>query len=102
SDAYFVKFETSKGDFTVRVVPAWAPEGAKRFRELVESGYFDNCRIFRVMPGFMAQFGINGAPELNRKWRSRNIKDDPVVKSNQRGFVTFAKTGAPNSRSTQV
>lgn len=101
SDAYQVKFETSKGDFVVRVVPGWSPEGAKRFRELVDEKFFDECRFFRVVPNFVVQFGISGNPEVARKWRDDTIRDERVVKSNQRAFVTFAK-GGPNSRTTQI
>jgi peptidyl-prolyl cis-trans isomerase A (cyclophilin A) len=95
-------FETSAGVFVVEVTRAWAPKGADRFYNLVKYGYFDGNRFFRVVRNFMVQFGINGDPKLNAVWSDANITDDPVVQSNQRGFVTFAKTQAPNSRSTQV
>ncbi len=98
---YRVKLETSKGDVVIEVTPSWAPEGAARFRELVEAGFYDECRFFRVLPGFMAQIGMSGDPEVTAKWFDATIDDDPVRKSNQRGFVTFAKSGAPNSRTTQ-
>lgn len=95
-------FETSGGVFVVEVTRAWAPKGADRFYNLVKYGYFDGNRFFRVLPNFMVQFGINGDPKLNAVWSESNIADDPVVQSNKRGFVTFAKRVAPNSRSTQV
>ena len=95
-------FETSAGVFVVEVTRAWAPKGADRFYNLVKYGYFDGNRFFRVVKNFMVQFGINGDPKLNEVWREANLVDDPVTQSNKRGFVTFAKTGAPNSRSTQV
>lgn len=101
-NAFRVQFQTSKGDFVIAVHPDWAPRGAERFRKLVESEFYDGCRFFRVLPDFMAQFGINGDPEIHSRWKDRNIPDDPVKKSNTRGMVTFAKTNAPNSRSTQV
>ena len=85
----------------IDVHPAWAPIGAAHFRELVEDGFYDGCRFFRVIPDFMVQFGINGDPEVNSRW-SREIIDDPVVTSNVRGMVTFAKTARPDSRSTQL
>ncbi len=100
-DPYRVKFETTKGDFVIKVRPEWAPEGAKRFRELVESGFYDGVKFFRVVEGFMAQFGISGDPEVSAKWRDSNIPDDPVKTSNQRGTISFATSG-PNSRTTQV
>jgi peptidyl-prolyl cis-trans isomerase A (cyclophilin A) len=100
-ESYRVRFETTKGDFTVKVRPEWAPQGAKRFRELVESGFYDGARFFRVVPGFMVQFGISGDPKVSEEWREKTIPDDPVTQSNQRGYVTFATSG-PDSRTTQV
>jgi peptidyl-prolyl cis-trans isomerase A (cyclophilin A) len=100
-ETFQVKFETTKGDFIVEVHRAWSPNGADRFHALVKNGFYDDCAFFRVLPGFMAQGGINGDPEVMAKWRDANIPDDRVVKSNERGYVTFAKSGAPNSRSTQ-
>ncbi|MEX2128039.1 MAG: peptidylprolyl isomerase [Xanthobacteraceae bacterium] len=95
------RFETSKGAFVVQVSRDWAPNGADRFYNLVKNGYFDDARFFRVMPGFMAQFGINGDPKVNAQWRNARIKDDPVRQSNKRGFVTYATSG-PDARTTQV
>ncbi len=97
------KFETSKGDFYVDVNRSWSPNGADRFYNLVKNGFFNNIRFFRVVPGFVVQFGIHGDPDLAMKWLQSNIPDDEkVVKGNMRGFMTFAKSGAPNSRSTQI
>lgn len=98
---YRVDFETSQGTFTVEVNPDWAPKGAERFRELVEAGYYDDCRFFRVVEGFMVQFGMNGDPKVNSEWKAKTIQDDPVTQSNTRGMVTFATAG-PNTRTTQV
>ena len=100
-DKFRAKFTTSKGDFTVLVERAWAPLGADRFYGLVKNGYYDDVRFFRVVSNFMAQFGIHGAPEVNKVWREATIKDDPVVKSNLRGWLTYATSG-PNSRTTQI
>lgn len=100
-EPYQVRFETSEGDFVVQVHPEWAPRGAARFRELVEAGFYDECRFFRVIDGFMAQVGINGDPAVNDQWRQRVIRDDPVKVSNERGRVTFATSG-PDSRTTQI
>jgi peptidyl-prolyl cis-trans isomerase A (cyclophilin A) len=96
-----VRFSTTAGDFVVRVLPEWAPLGAARFRTLVESGFYDGARFFRVLPGFVAQFGISGDPAVTRKWDKSEIKDDPVKQSNTRGRVTFATAG-PDTRTTQV
>jgi peptidyl-prolyl cis-trans isomerase A (cyclophilin A) len=101
-NTFKAKFTTTKGDFVVEVHRDWAPNGADRFYNLVKSGYFDNTRFFRNVDGFMVQFGISGDPAVNAKWQSSNITDDPVNQSNKRGFVTFAQTSLPNSRSTQV
>jgi cyclophilin family peptidyl-prolyl cis-trans isomerase len=101
-DRYQVKLETTKGDIVIEVTRRWSPRGADRFHELVKAGFYDGCRFFRVVPDFMVQFGITGDPEVQAKWRDANIKDDPVVEKNNRGYVTFAKSGLPNSRSTQV
>jgi peptidyl-prolyl cis-trans isomerase A (cyclophilin A) len=95
-------FDTSVGVFVIEVTRAWAPKGADRFYNLVKYGYFDGNRFFRVVRNFMVQFGINGDPKLNAVWSDADIIDDPVTQSNKRGFVTFAKTSAPNSRSTQI
>jgi peptidyl-prolyl cis-trans isomerase A (cyclophilin A) len=94
-------FETSKGDFVVEVHRYWAPKGADRFYNLVKNGFFDDCRFFRVVSGFMVQFGINGDPVIQKNWVQANIPDDPVKEKNQRGYITFANAG-PNTRSTQV
>lgn len=94
-------FETSAGTFVIEVHRDWAPKGADRFFNLVKNGFFDNCRFFRVLSGFMAQFGINGDPAVQAVWRDARIGDDPVKESNKKGFITFATAG-PNTRTTQV
>jgi peptidyl-prolyl cis-trans isomerase A (cyclophilin A) len=98
---YKVDFDTSKGAFVVEVHRDWAPNGADRFYNLVKNGFYDNARFFRVVSGFMVQFGINGDPKLSALWRTARINDDPVRQSNKRGFITFATAG-PNTRTTQV
>ncbi len=96
-----VRFETSEGDFLVDVYRNWAPLGADRFYNLVAGGYFDDTRIYRVLDGFVAQFGLNGDPWVNQAWKSEFLVDDPVVRENTRGRVTFAK-GGRHSRTTEV
>ena len=100
-DIFQAKFETSKGTFVIQVRRAWAPNGADRFYNLVRHHFYDGASFFRVLPGFMAQFGMSAYPEVSRAWEQANIKDDPVVQSNHRGFVSFAMAG-PNTRTTQV
>jgi peptidyl-prolyl cis-trans isomerase A (cyclophilin A) len=92
---------TTKGDFVIEVHRDWAPNGADRFYNLVKNGFYDNARFFRVIEGFMAQFGVNGDPKISAVWRDARIKDDPARISNKRSFVTFATAG-PNTRTTQV
>jgi peptidyl-prolyl cis-trans isomerase A (cyclophilin A) len=100
-DSFKVKFDTSVGSFTIEVTRALSPNGADRFYNLAKSGFFTDVAFFRVIEGFMCQFGIHGNPKVATAWRTANIQDDPVKASNTRGMVTFAKTGLPNSRSTQ-
>ena len=95
------KFDTSKGVFVIEVNRDWAPNGADRFYNLVKNGFYDNVRFFRVISGFMVQFGINGDPKISAPWREARIADDPVKQSNKRGNITFAMAG-PNTRTSQV
>lgn len=95
------QFNTTKGKFVVEVTRSLAPNGADRFYNLVKSGYFSDVAFFRVIPGFMCQFGISGDPKISAKWREANIPDDPVKGSNTRGTITFATAG-PNTRTTQL
>lgn len=100
-EKFRVKLETTEGPVVIEVTRAWSPNGADRFYNLVKIGFFEDIAFFRVIPGFMAQFGIHGDPKVSRAWRNANIPDDRVVESNRRGTLTYAKTNAPNSRSTQ-
>ena len=93
--------EGSTGSFVIQLHPEWAPIGAERFEKLAEASFFDGCRIFRVLPGFVAQFGINGDPATQAKWKSQNLRDDPVKVTNSRGTVVFATAG-PNTRTSQI
>lgn len=105
ADAEFLAlFKTTKGDFTIKVTRAWAPNGADRFYSLIKAGYFDNdMAIYRAIEGFMFQFGIHGDPAVNAKWAKSNIPDDPAVGiSNTPGTISFAQTQNPGSRSVQM
>ena len=102
-DTFKVKFDTTKGPIIVEVHRDWAPLGADRFYNMVRNGFFDGVRFFRVIPNFMAQFGINGNPAVNAAWDKVDLKDDPGGKqSNTRGTLSYGNTGRPNSRGTQV
>jgi peptidyl-prolyl cis-trans isomerase A (cyclophilin A) len=100
-DTYKVKFDTTRGAFTITVTRAWAPLGADRFYNLVQHHFYDNAAFFRVVPGFVVQFGISPAPAVSAAWKHTEIKDDPVTETNKRGALTFATAG-PNTRTTQV
>ena len=99
--SYKARFDTSKGVFVLQMHRDWAPNGADRFYNLVKNGFYNDVRFFRVISGFMVQFGISGDPNLSAQWRNARIADDPVKQSNKRGFITFATAG-PNTRTTQV
>ena len=98
-DTFKARFETTQGAVVIEVTRTWAPKGADRFYNLVKSGFFDGNRFFRVLPEFIVQWGMNGAPEISAAWRRASIQDDPVRQSNVRGTVSFAKRG-PNTRTT--
>lgn len=100
-DTFNVKLVTNEGDIVIKVTRDWAPQGADRFYNLADNGFYDGCRFFRVIEGFMAQFGINGDPRVSTVWREQKIEDDPNKQSNTRGRVTFAMAG-PDTRTTQL
>ena len=79
---------TSKGSFVIQVTRDWAPHGADRFYNLVNAGFYNDARFFRVIDGFMVQFGISGNPDVSAAWTNATIPDDPVRESNSRGTVT--------------
>lgn len=99
---YKVDFDTSRGPFVVEVHSDWAPYASARFYDLVKKGFYDSNRFFRVIRGFIVQFGINGDPAVNRDWATSGIPDEPSKQHNERGTIVFAKSGAPNSRTTQL
>jgi peptidyl-prolyl cis-trans isomerase A (cyclophilin A) len=100
-DSFRVAFETTRGHFIVQVNRAWAPLGADRFYALVGQQFFDGEKFFRVVPGFVAQFGLNGDPKRNQAWDS-HLLDDSVRHTNAKGTLTFAAMAVPNSRSHQL
>jgi peptidyl-prolyl cis-trans isomerase A (cyclophilin A) len=100
-DSFRVAFTTSKGTFVVQADRAWAPNGADRFYALTRAGFFDDDRFFRVLPAYIAQFGINDEKKVNERWDAKTIPDDPARQSNVRGTLVFTHTG-PNTRSHQI
>jgi peptidyl-prolyl cis-trans isomerase A (cyclophilin A) len=96
-----VVFTTSKGPFTLEIHRDWAPKGVDRFYDLVEKHFYDQNRFFRYVPNFVVQWGIQGDPQVQLKWRDNNITDDPVRQTNRRGTIAYA-TGGPNTRTTQL
>jgi len=101
-DTYDVVLDTTQGEVVIRVHRDWAPHGADRFYNLVQAGYYDGCKFFRVIDGFMAQVGMHGDPRVNAAWRAAAIPDDPITQDNTRGRVTFAAQARPNTRTTQI
>lgn len=95
-------FDTSAGTFVVTVHRDWAPHGADRFYNLVKNGFFDDARFFRVVQGFMVQFGIHGDPAVAAAWRGATLPVDPVKQSNRRGYITYAMGGGPTGPSTRT
>ena len=100
-EVFRVRFETSRGPFVVEAQRSWSPAGADRFHYLVRNGFYDENRFFRVVSGFMVQFGISGDPAVSAVWSERLIRDEQVLHGNERGTVTFATAG-PDARSTQL
>jgi peptidyl-prolyl cis-trans isomerase A (cyclophilin A) len=100
-EVYQAKFTTTRGDVIIEVTRAWAPLGADRFYNLVRHHFFDGASFFRVVSGFVVQFGLSPNPEVSGVWEKAAIKDDPVKQSNKRGYLTFATAG-PNTRTTQI
>ena len=96
------RFETSEGVIVIEAVRDWAPIGVDRFYNLVQSGYFEDVRFFRVVPNFVVQFGIHGDPSVSKNWMNALLTDEPVKEGNKRGTLTYAKSSRPNSRTTQI
>lgn len=100
--SYTVNLNTNKGVIVIQVHRDWAPNAADRLYNLVKAGFYDEARFFRVVPNFMVQFGMSADPVVTRAWRSVQMKDEPTKMGNKKGYVTFARTSAPNSRGTQL
>lgn len=100
-DSFHVAFETTRGRFVVAAHRSWSPLAVDRFHHLVRIGYYDGTRFFRVAPGFVVQWGINGDSAVTAVWRDRRLPDEPVLQSNTRGRVAYAR-GGPHTRSVQL
>jgi peptidyl-prolyl cis-trans isomerase A (cyclophilin A) len=101
-DTFQVKFETTRGDFTVTVTRAWAPLAADRFYNLVKHHFYDGARFFRVVPNFVVQFGISAYPPVTAAWDKATFPDESRTQNNARGTLVFAKTAMPNSRTVEI
>jgi peptidyl-prolyl cis-trans isomerase A (cyclophilin A) len=100
-DVFKARFTTTKGEFVVQVHRDWSPLGADRFYNLVKNGFFNQAHFFRVIPGFVVQFGLSPSPAVNKVWKDADLQDDPVTQTNAKGSITFATAG-PNTRTTQL
>ena len=96
-----VDFETSKGPVVVELHRDWAPVGVAHLSKLVQAGYFNGARFFRVVPNFVVQFGLAAAPAMTARYLNANLNDDPVKQHNTRGTLVYATAG-PNTRTTQL
>jgi cyclophilin family peptidyl-prolyl cis-trans isomerase len=101
-ETFRAKFKTTKGDFVIEAHREWSPAAVDRFYQLIESGFYEDVCVFRVVDGFMAQFGIHDQKEITEFWRNNGIEDEPVKVSNKRGTVSFARAAAPRTRSSQI
>ncbi len=100
-ESFEARFETTQGDFDIRAVREWSPQGVDRLYQLIRSGFYSDIGIFRVVPGFVVQFGLHDDNRLNEKWEEYLVEDEPVTQSNRKGKIAFARSG-PDSRSTQI
>ena len=91
-DIYRIQLDTSKGKIILEITRALAPRGADRFYHLVETGFYDDSRFYRVIKGRFAQFGISGNPKIAAVWQNEHFPDDPVRASNVRGAFAYAMT----------
>jgi peptidyl-prolyl cis-trans isomerase A (cyclophilin A) len=98
---YKVEVTTKKGKFVLAIHREWAPLGADRFYNLVKIGYYDDLAFFRVVDGFMVQFGMHANPKVTKAWKPARIADDPPTQKNKKGTISFANSGK-NTRTTQV
>ncbi len=102
AEIFSVQFDCSNGTFVVECYPEWSPLGAAQFKVAVKAGVYNEARFFRVLPDYIVQFGISGNPEVANEWEIKTILDEPVKQPNEKGTITFAKSSAPNSRTSQV
>jgi len=100
-EEFKARFETTKGNFEIRSKRAWSPAAVDRLYQLIESGFYEDIAIFRVVPDFVAQFGIHNDSSLNNAWKKYKVPDEPTIKENFRGTISFAR-GGKESRTTQL
>lgn len=95
------RFETTQGIFDIEAVRKWSPEGVDRLYQLIKNEYYKDVAIFRVVPNFVAQFGIHNDSILNKEWGERGVPDEPVVVKNAKMTISFAR-GGKETRSNQI
>ena len=95
------RFETTQGNFDIEAVREWSPNGVDRLYQLIKNDYYVDVAIFRVVPNFVAQFGIHNDTLINNAWQKRGIEDEPVIKKNDSMTISFARGGV-NTRSNQI
>ena len=100
-NTFKARFETTKGNFDIVARRAWSPKGVDRLYQLIKNGYYDDVAIFRVVPKFVAQFGIHNDSVINKSWRKHGVDDEPVLAKNEAMSISFARGGV-KTRSNQI
>ena len=99
---YFTaKFETTQGDFEIEAKRSWSPEAVDRLYQLLKNGFYQDIAIYRVVPNFVAQFGIHNDKTVNDFWNKHPLNDEPVIEHNNAMTISFARAGK-KSRGTQL
>lgn len=98
-DNFITRFETSKGNFDVEITRAWSPLAADRFYQTVKHRFYNNTLFYRVVPNFVVQWGNNDTAVF-KKWSPYKLVDEPVIQSNLRGYLSYARSGKETRGST--
>ena len=95
------RFETTKGNFDIEAKREWSPEGVDRLYQLIKYEYYNDVAIFRVVPNFVAQFGIHNDSLINKSWSTKGFEDEPVIMKNDSMTISFAR-GGKRTRTNQI